>query len=45
VVLQEGESGAAGVYEAERLLARLGITSDQLVPDAYVDLIVRGGGH
>jgi predicted adenylyl cyclase CyaB len=41
VVLQEGESAAAGVQEADRLLARLGITVDQLVPDAYVDLIVR----
>jgi predicted adenylyl cyclase CyaB len=45
VVLQEGESAAAGVQEADRLLLRLGITVDQLVPDAYVDLIVRGANR
>jgi predicted adenylyl cyclase CyaB len=45
VVLQDGESANAGVQEAERLLERLGITADQLIPDAYVDLIVRGDGH
>jgi predicted adenylyl cyclase CyaB len=42
VVLQEGESAHAGVQEAQRLLAVLGITADQRVPDAYVDLIKRG---
>jgi predicted adenylyl cyclase CyaB len=42
VVLQEGDSAHAGVQEAQRLLAVLGITADQRVPDAYVDLIKRG---
>jgi predicted adenylyl cyclase CyaB len=45
VVLQEGESAHAGVQEAQRLLAVLGITADQRVPDAYVDLIKRGADH
>jgi len=39
VVLAEGESSAAGVAEAEALLARLGIGPDQLLTTAYVDLL------
>jgi len=43
VVLKEGESAEAGVEEARRLMARLGIEQSQLVEDAYVDLLARKG--
>jgi predicted adenylyl cyclase CyaB len=42
VVLAEDESRDLAVREAERLLARLGVTTEQLIPEAYVDLIARG---
>ena len=42
VVLNEGEASAAGVAEAETLLARLGIGPQQLLTTAYVDLLT---GH
>ena len=39
VVLREGEPAEAGVAEAHALMARLGISADQLVQGAYVDLL------
>ena len=39
VVLAKGEDEAAGLAEAQALLARLGIEERQLVRGAYVDLI------
>ena len=39
VVLEEGEPLDAGVGEAERLMARLGVDPSQLVEGAYVDLL------
>lgn len=39
VVLQDGESAAAGMQEAHSLMAGLGITAAQLVPGAYLDLL------
>jgi adenylate cyclase class IV len=39
VVLQDDESPDAGVREAERLLAQLGIAPPQLVEGAYLDLL------
>lgn len=47
VVLADGEDEAAGVAEAETLMARLGIARAQLIDDAYVDqLRARAdGGH
>jgi predicted adenylyl cyclase CyaB len=44
VVLKDGESADAGIDEAERLLACLGVQKEQLIADAYVDLIVRRVG-
>jgi adenylate cyclase class IV len=44
VVLAEGESPEAGVAEAHRLMAQLGVEPSQLVEEAYVDLLARGGG-
>src|SRR5262245_48049561 len=38
VVLADGESAQAGVEEAHRLMAALGIAPSQLVEGAYVDL-------
>ncbi|PBI89337.1 CYTH domain protein [Variovorax boronicumulans] len=43
VALQEGEPTDAGVAEAHALMARLGVTVDQLVQGAYVDLLRAGG--
>jgi len=43
VVLEDGEPADAGMQEAERLLARLGITAGQLISEAYVDLLARTG--
>ena len=43
VVLAEGESTDAGVKEARGLMAALGLAEDQLIEDAYVDLLTRGG--
>lgn len=39
VVLGEGESTDAGVAEAQRLMAALGVDPTQLVEGAYVDLL------
>lgn len=41
VVLWEGEPSESGVAEADRLMARLGISADQLIEGAYVDLLAR----
>ena len=43
VVLAEGESTDAGVKEARGLMAVLGVAEDELIEDAYVDLLTRGG--
>ncbi len=39
VVLQEGESTEAGVAEAHRIMSQLGVTPQQLIESAYVDLL------
>ena len=39
VVLDEGESTEAGVAEAQRLMAALGVDAAQLVKGAYLDLL------
>jgi predicted adenylyl cyclase CyaB len=39
VVLNDDESAAVGVHEAEELMARLGIERSQLIDRAYVDLL------
>lgn len=44
VVLAEGESPDAGAKEARALMMALGLAADQLVDEAYVDLLRRGGG-
>lgn len=41
VVLREQEQLNVGVREAEDLMARLGIEEDSLVPDAYLELLLR----
>ena len=41
VVLSEGESTETGMRIADELLARLGISSKQLIERAYVDLLRR----
>ena len=41
VVRREGEPSEPGVAEADRLMARLGISADQLIAGAYVDLLAR----
>jgi len=41
VVLSEGEDPDAGVDEAHRLMAALGIAPDHLVEGAYLDLLAR----
>lgn len=42
VVLEEGESTAAGMQEAASLMQRLGIADSQLIEGAYFDLLDRG---
>jgi len=42
VVLQENESSEDGVAEALRLMARLGVSSGQLIEGAYLDMLKRG---
>lgn len=42
VVLEDGEPLEAGVHEAHRLMADLGIAPSQLVGGAYVDLLTKG---
>jgi predicted adenylyl cyclase CyaB len=39
VVLSEGEPSGSGVVEAHKLMASLGISSEQLIEGAYVDLL------
>jgi adenylate cyclase class IV len=39
VVLSEGETTESGVMVAHELLARLGISPQQLIEGAYVDLL------
>ncbi len=39
VVLSEGESAQAGVEVAHKLMAQLGIESEQLIDCAYIDLL------
>ena len=39
VVLSDGEPSESGVREADRLMAELGISADQLIERAYVDLL------
>lgn len=41
VVLAEGELLASGVEEAHTLMASLGISSEQLIEGAYVDLLAQ----
>jgi predicted adenylyl cyclase CyaB len=41
VVLSEGEHSESGVMEANNLMESLGISSEQLIEGAYVDLIVQ----
>jgi len=41
VVLGDHESADVGVREAEDLLLRVGVEKEQLVPNAYVDLLTR----
>jgi predicted adenylyl cyclase CyaB len=41
VVLSEGELSKSGIKEAYSLMTSLGISSEQLVDGAYVDLIVQ----
>jgi adenylate cyclase class IV len=41
VVLRDAQSGADGEAVAERLLGRLGVTRDQLLAGAYLDLLAR----
>lgn len=43
VVLEDDEPAEAGVAEAHRLMARLGVAQTQLVKDAYVDLLAGSG--
>jgi predicted adenylyl cyclase CyaB len=39
VVLREGQTEAEGQGEAQALMARLGVTTQDLVPGAYLDLL------
>lgn len=41
VVMDEAEPASAGVDEAHRLMAALGVQPHQLIEDAYVDLLAR----
>jgi predicted adenylyl cyclase CyaB len=41
VVLEDGEPVDAGVEEAHRLMAALGVSPEQLIDGAYVDLVAR----
>ena len=45
VVLQEGESPEAGVQEAYKLMAKLGVEKSQLIEGAYVELLSQKGLH
>jgi predicted adenylyl cyclase CyaB len=39
VVLRDGEATEAGIVEAKDIMARLGVTPQQLIQGAYVDLL------
>jgi predicted adenylyl cyclase CyaB len=43
VVLEEGETLAAGIQEANAIMERLGVAPQHLVEEAYVDLLARRG--
>jgi predicted adenylyl cyclase CyaB len=43
VVLQDDEAADVGIREAEHILCQLGVREEELIPDAYVDLIVSRG--
>ena len=43
VVLRDDESSQAGIVEALGLMERLGVTPEQLIDGAYVDLLARRG--
>ncbi len=43
VVLEPGETAAAGEQEAERLMTALGVGAGDLVANAYIDLLLRRG--
>jgi predicted adenylyl cyclase CyaB len=45
VVMDEAEPVSAGVDEAHRLMAALGVQPHQLLEDAYVDLLARAPAH
>jgi len=39
--MADGEPSEAGIAEAQRLIAALGIASTQLIAEAYIDLLSR----
>jgi predicted adenylyl cyclase CyaB len=39
VVLQDGEPATQGIVEAHKIMAQLGVTAQQLIQGAYVDLL------
>lgn len=41
VVLEDGESTASGMQQAELLMQQLGIRSSQLIEGSYFDLLAR----
>lgn len=43
VVLQDGESTEAGIAEAQRIMAELGVGAQQLIQGAYVDQLRPSG--
>jgi adenylate cyclase len=43
VVLRDGESAAAGVVEAHRIMGQLGVGPQQLIEGAYVDHVRQAG--
>ena len=40
VVLNEGESGDDGMIEAQSLMNKLGITHEDLIDTAYIDMLI-----
>ena len=43
VVLDDDEIADVGVREAQELMDKLGVSQDELIEDAYVDILVRSG--
>jgi len=43
VVLDDDESADVGVLEARGLMNKLGVSQDELIEDAYIDILMRGG--